>query len=162
MSTRRPATTSLLATAAVLSTTVLATTVWTASPAAAGEVWLTMDYVKPFELPRDAGQIIVGNPGIADVEVQDATHLLLYGKSPGTTNMYIYDAEGNRLDNLIVRVQALGDNVLVLQEGANERTTLNCMTVCEPTVTIGDGQAFGQVAGQIGQKFQQAVGGGSQ
>lgn len=127
-----------------------------AGAASAGEVWLTMDYVKPFELERDAGQIIVGNPGIADVQVQDSTHLLLFGKSPGTTNMYIYDENGERLDNLIVRVQALSDNVVVLQEGAVERTTFNCMTVCEPTVTIGDGQAFGQTAGQISQKFQQA------
>lgn len=124
--------------------------------ASAGEVWLTMDYVKPFELTREAGQIIVGNPGIADVQVQDSTHLLLYGKSPGTTNMYIYDANGERLDNLIVRVQALGENVLVLQEGAAERTTFNCMTVCETTVTIGDGEAFIQTSGQINQKFQQA------
>ncbi|MEO1014727.1 MAG: pilus assembly protein N-terminal domain-containing protein [Pseudomonadota bacterium] len=128
-----------------------------AASAVASEVWLTMDYVKPYELPRDAGQIVVGNPGIADVEVQDSRHLLLYGKSPGATNMYIFDAQGDRVDNLIVRVRAVGEHVVVLQEGAAERTTLNCMTVCEPTVTVGDGQAFGLVANQLNQKFQQAI-----
>ncbi len=125
--------------------------------AKASEVWLTMDYVKPYQLSRDAGQIVVGNPGIADVEVQDSRHILLYGKSPGTTNMYVFDLEGGRVDNLIVRVRAVGEHVVVLQEGAAERTTLNCMTVCEPTVTVGDGQAFGVVANQLNQKFQQSI-----
>ena len=126
-----------------------------ANPAVAGEVWLTMDYVKPFKIDRAAGQIIVGNPGIADVQVQDANSLLLYGKSPGATNMYIFDEDGEAIDNLIVRVRALGDNMVTFQHGG-ERTTFNCMTVCEPTVTIGDGESFGNVAGQITQKFQQA------
>ncbi len=126
-----------------------------ATAANAGEVWLTMDYVKPYKLDKPAGQIIVGNPGIADVQVQDASHLLLYGKGPGTTNMFIYDDEGNKIDNLIVRVRALSDNVLTFHRGG-ERTTYNCMKNCEATVTIGDGDSFATVAGQITQKYQQA------
>ena len=128
-----------------------------AGGAEAGEVWLTMDYVKPYELPREAGQVIVGNPGIADVEVGHARRLLLFGKSPGTTNLYIFDVDGERIDNLVVRVQALNQNLVVLQEGGLERTTLNCMTICEPTVTIGDGQTFGVTSGQVAQKFQQSI-----
>lgn len=136
---------------ATIVTTLLMTTA-----ANAGEVWLTMDYVKPFTIDRPASQIIVGNPGIADIQVQDANNVLLYGKAPGTTNMFILDENGEQIDNLIVRVRALGDNMLTFQHGP-ERTTYNCMTVCEPTVTVGDGESFGAVAGQVNQKFQQAT-----
>ena len=127
------------------------------SPAFAGEVWLTMDYVQPYVIERPAGKIIIGNPGIADVQVQDSTSVLLFGKGPGTTNMYILDENGEKIDDLIVRVRARGDNALTMQRGV-ERTTYNCMTACEQTVTVGDsGAAFGQTASQIQQKYQQAT-----
>ena len=124
--------------------------------ACAGEVWVTMDYVKPFMLERPAGQIIVGNPGIADVTVQDPRKILLYGKSPGATNLYIFDEDGEKIDNLIVRVRSVGDGMVTFQRGT-QRTTLNCMTNCEATVTVGDGESFGLVAGQVAQKVQQTA-----
>ena len=127
-----------------------------ATPAFAEEVWLTMDYVEPYKLDAPAAQILVGNPGIADVEVRDDQTVLLYGKAPGTTNMFILGADGEKVDNLIVRVRALGDNVLTVQRGA-ERTTYNCLTVCETTLTVGDGESFNRVQTQVQQKFQQAT-----
>ncbi|MGF1544482.1 MAG: pilus assembly protein N-terminal domain-containing protein [Parvularculaceae bacterium] len=125
--------------------------------AEAGEIWLTMDYVEPYTLPKAAGQIVVGNPGIADVEVRNDRSLLLFGKGPGVTNLFIYDQEGEKLENLIVRVRALGDNMLTLQQGPI-RTTYNCLSICEQTITVGDGQeGFSQTANQIEQKFLQAT-----
>ncbi|MEM6536562.1 MAG: pilus assembly protein N-terminal domain-containing protein [Pseudomonadota bacterium] len=126
------------------------------SMAHAGEVWLTMDYVKPLQLDQEAGQIVVGNPGIADVEVRDSKTLLLFGKSPGATNMYIFNPNGDRIDNLVVRVSAVGQNV-ILQQGPERRSTLSCLTVCEQTLTIGDGTIFSTTSEQINQKFQQST-----
>lgn len=127
-----------------------------AAPAFAGEIWLTMDFVEPYKLPDGASQIVVGNPGIADIEVRDDQTVLLYGKAPGATNMFILDGNGEKVDNLIVRVQALGKNMLTVQRG-DQRTTYNCLTVCETTLTVGDGASFNQVQTQVQQKFQQAT-----
>ena len=120
----------------------------------AEEIWLTTDYVKPFKTSQPADQIIIGNPGIADVRVRDENHILLYGISPGTTNMFILDENGDVINDLILRVRAVGDNVVIFQRGM-ERTTYNCMIVCEPTVTIGDGSSFSNVTEQIERRSQQ-------
>lgn len=124
----------------------------------AEEIWLTMDYVHPIKLDREAAKIIVGNPGIADVTVENATNLLLFGKAPGVTNMFIFDDDGEKIDNMIVRVRALGDNMMTYQRGS-QRTTYNCLTLCEATVTVGDGESFAEVAQQTAQKYQQASSG---
>ena len=126
------------------------------SAAQAGQVWLTMDYVRPYKLERPAQNVIIGNPSIADVSVQDASNLLLYGKAPGMTNIYIMDAEGEVIENMIVRVRTNANDMLTFYRGAS-RTTYNCTTNCEATVTVGDNQTtFGEVSSQVAQKFGQA------
>ncbi len=122
----------------------------------AGQVWLTMDYVRPYKLERPAQEVIIGNPAIADVSVQDATNLLLYGKAPGMTNIYIMDTNGEVIENMIVRVRTNANDMLTFYRGS-ARTTYNCTTNCEATVTVGDDQnSFGAVSSQVAQKFGQA------
>ncbi len=126
------------------------------SAAQAGQVWLTMDYVRPYKLERPAQNIIVGNPAIADVSVQDSSNLLLYGKAPGMTNIYVMDAEGGVIENMIVRVRTNATDMLTLHKGV-ARSTYNCTTNCERTVTVGDDQnTFNEVSTQVAQKFGQA------
>ncbi|MEO0397958.1 MAG: pilus assembly protein N-terminal domain-containing protein [Pseudomonadota bacterium] len=127
--------------------------------ALAGEIWLTMDYVRPVKLEKPAGRIVVGNPGIADVEVQSSHEFLLFANGPGTTNLFITDENGEKLDELIVRVRTIGDNMLIMQNGP-QRTTYNCLDNCEATVTVGDGvDSFGAIFNQVNQKRIQAAGG---
>ena len=129
-----------------------------ATAASAEQVWVTMDQVKPYTFSQAVDQIVIGNPGIADVTVRDKSHVLLFGKAPGLTNMFLLDADGNEIDNLIVRVRATNSDLLTLQRGP-QRFTYNCTSVCEQTLTIGDAQeAFGSVSAQVQQKFQQASG----
>lgn len=126
--------------------------------AAAEQVWLTMDQVTPFAFKQEVHQIVVGNPGIADVTVRDKMRVLLFGKAPGVTNMFLLDADGNEIDNLIVRVRAANNDMLTLQRGA-QRATFNCMTTCEQTITVGDSpEVFGSISKQVQQKFEQASG----
>ncbi len=128
--------------------------------ASAGEIWLTMDQVRPFAMEKAAGQIVVGNPSIADVTVQDKNHVLLFGKAPGVTNMFIFDDNGETVDNLIVRVRSASNEMLTMHRGPL-RTTYSCATQCEETVTVGDNQTtFGNVSTQSQQKYQQAAGNG--
>lgn len=128
-----------------------------AGAAQAGQILLTMDQVRPYLLEKAAGEIIVGNPAIADVTVQDKNRLLLFGKAPGLTNLYIFDDKGNTIDNLIVRVKATSSDMLVMQKGAS-RVTYSCASQCERTLTVGDDTAsFSSVSQQVLQKRQQAT-----
>jgi hypothetical protein len=139
----------------------LATAAFLTTAARAEQVWLTMDNVTPYTFKQEVSQIVIGNPGIADVTVRDKTRVLMFGKSPGLTNMYLFDADGNEIDNLIVRVRAANSDLLTFQRGS-QRYTYNCMTNCDQTITVGDSQdAFGSIAGQVAQKYQQAAGTGS-
>ena len=127
------------------------------STAQAGQVWLTMDYVRPYKLERPAQNIIIGNPAIADVEVQDSNNLLLFGKAPGMTNIYIMDGEGEVIENMIVRVRSNSHNMLTFHHGT-DRTTYNCTSNCEATITVGDSaEAFRKASDQVGEKFSQAA-----
>jgi Flp pilus assembly secretin CpaC len=127
-----------------------------ASGASAGQIWLTMDQVRPYEIAAEAGQIVVGNPAIADVTVQDKKRVLLFGKAPGLTNMYIFDDEGNAIENLVIRVKTNDEAMLTMHRGA-QRVTYNCTTKCDPTLTVGDSNvAFGEVSSQVQTKAQQA------
>ncbi|MBY0422403.1 MAG: pilus assembly protein N-terminal domain-containing protein [Parvularculaceae bacterium] len=127
-----------------------------AAPAAADQVWLTMDQVKVYAMKSPASQIIVGNPAIADLKVQDKSRLLLFGKAPGLTNIVFLDAKGDEIETLIVRVRSNNVSMLTLQKGA-QRYSLNCTTNCEMTATVGDANgAFTETSTQVEQKGQQA------
>lgn len=127
------------------------------SGAQAGQIWLTMDQVRPLKLETPAQNIVIGNPAIADVTVQDNQNLLLFGKAPGLTNIYIADEKGDVIDNLIVRVRSPSTDMLTFYRGS-ARTTYNCTTNCEATITVGDDQAtFSSVSSQTDKKAQQAA-----
>ena len=126
------------------------------SAAHAEHVWLTMDQVRPFKLDNPAHSVVVGNPGIADVTVQDNSNLLLFGKAPGLTNIYVFDEDGKTLKNLVIRVRSPSSDMLVVHRGA-ARTTYNCTTNCEATITVGDSpEVFDGVSTQVTEKFEQA------
>lgn len=125
-------------------------------PAEAEQLWLTMDQVRPYKLDSPAHSIVIGNPSIADVTVQDNTNVLLFGKAPGLTNIFVFDETGEPVKNLIIRVRTPSSDMLTVHRGS-ARTTYNCTTNCEATVTVGDDQtSFGNVSSQVQSKFSQA------
>ena len=92
-----------------------------------------------------AATVIIGNPGVADVTIQDPQTLVLTGKSYGQTNMIVLDDAGNPIaDTLIQVIQAQADLVTVYMGSA--RTTLMCSPVCQPTIMLGDDPAFSSQA----------------
>ena len=130
--------------------------------AAAEQLWLTMDQVRPFKLEAPAQSIVVGNPAIADVTIQDNTNLLLFGKAPGLTNIYVFDENGDAARNLTIRVRTPSSDMLTVHRGA-ARTTYNCTTNCEATVTVGDDlTTFAGVSTQVNAKYNQATSLGSE
>ncbi|MEL7486853.1 MAG: pilus assembly protein N-terminal domain-containing protein [Pseudomonadota bacterium] len=134
----------------------------TSSGASAEQLWVTMDQVRPYTLEKEASEIVVGNPGIADVTVQDNKRILLFGKAPGLTNVFVFDEEGGTIDNLVIRVRTPQSEMLTYQRGA-ARMTFNCTVYCEIAATVGDEEAAFQAAVlQAQQKFQQAAAAGQQ
>jgi hypothetical protein len=128
-----------------------------ATAAEASDIWVTMDQVKPHTFEQEVSQIVVGNPGIADVTVRDKSRVLLFGKAPGMTNLFLFDDKGEEIGSVMVRVRALSADLMVLQKG-NQRITYHCMNFCEQTMTVGDSNdAFGAVSTQVQSKYQQAA-----
>lgn len=139
----------------IIAAAILAAVV--AAPAHAEQIWLTMDQVRPYALEKPAGQIVVGNPAVADVTVQDKERVFLFGKAPGVTNMYILDDKGEFVDNIIIRVRAADAGMLTMHRGVI-RTTYNCTDHCDPTMTVGDDtQSFVSTQQQVQSKAQQAA-----
>jgi Flp pilus assembly secretin CpaC len=88
-----------------------------------------------------AATVIIGNPGVADITIQDPQTLVLTGRSYGTTNLIVLDAAGNPVaDTIVSVVQGQAEMVTVYMGSA--RQTLACDPECQPTIMLGDDQSF--------------------
>ena len=114
------------------------------SGAVAGEtdtVSVKVNMARILRINSPAATVIIGNPGIADVTIQDPTTLVLTGKSYGRTNLIILDSVGNPIaDTKVDVVQELAGLVTVYQ--GNARTTLACEPTCQPVIMLGDDPAY--------------------
>ena len=59
-------------------------------------------------LDRAAKHVVLGNPAIADVTVQDARTLVVFGRQPGGTSLVVMDAGGAALIQASVVVGTAG------------------------------------------------------
>src|SRR5690348_1253498 len=66
-----------------------------AAPASAADLIVRYDQSQLLRLPRPASEIIVGNPSIADVTLQDGNLLVVTGKTFGITNIIALDTDHN-------------------------------------------------------------------
>lgn len=110
--------------------------------ATAGEaISVKVNMARILRISSPAATVIIGNPGVADVTIQDPQTLVLTGKSYGQTNLIVLDDIGNPIaDTLVEVVQAQADLVTVFMGDA--RTTLSCAPVCQPTIMLGDDTTF--------------------
>ncbi len=110
--------------------------------AAEGEpISVKVNMARILRINAPAATVIVGNPGVADVTIQDPQTLVLTGKSFGQTNLIVLDSLGNPIaDTLVEVIQAQADLITVYQ--GNARNTLVCSPTCQPTIMLGDDPAF--------------------
>lgn len=92
-------------------------------------------------LSAPAATVIIGNPGIADVTIQDPKTLVLTGKNYGQTNLIVMDAAGEPIADTLIEVVQLQAGTLTVYQGL-ERTTVVCSPVCQPTVMLGDAPGY--------------------
>lgn len=72
----------------------LALLIATAVPAfAADPIVVEQDRARILQLSQDADNIIIGNPAYFEMTVEDPRTLILFGRTPGQTNMIVLDKE---------------------------------------------------------------------
>ena len=108
---------------------------------AADDLIVKYDQSQLLRLPRPASEIIIGNPAIADISVQSGNLLVITGKTFGITNIIALDADRNVIQDQRVLVKRDEVKVVNLHRGA-QRQSYNCTPQCNPSITVGDEQAY--------------------
>jgi hypothetical protein len=111
-----------------------------AAPAQASEpdlIAVQLDQAKLLKLPAGTETIIVGNPAIADVNVQRNNVLVITGRSPGRTNFIALDGNGTIISESMVSVSAARGAGLVVQRGLDQ-SSYHCAPDCLPSIALGD------------------------
>lgn len=106
--------------------------------ALAEDLSVSRDQSKVVKLTGAASTIVVGNPAIADVTMQDASTAFVTGKGFGTTNVIAMDADGRQIASFRVVVTSSADRSVTLIKG-REQITLSCAPRCEQTASTGGG-----------------------
>ncbi len=106
-----------------------------------GAVTVNVNMARVLRVNSPAATVIIGNPGIADVTIQDAQTLILTGKSYGQTNLIVLDAAGNPIADTLIEVIQTKASVVTIYVG-QMRNTLACEPICQPTATLGDDPDF--------------------
>lgn len=115
----------------------------------AAHVTVEAGKAKAIKLSENAESVIIGNPNIADVAVHNDKLLFVTGKSFGTTNLMIFDAQGNTIHSSDVVVTA-NATTWVSVKRAGENFTYDCSPSCRPTLSAGDnGQHYENVGEQL-------------
>jgi len=104
---------------------------------AAEPVSVKVNMARVLKINAPAATIIVGNPGVADVTIQDPQTLILTGKSYGETNLIVLDSGGNAIADTVVEVVQAQSDVLTMYQGA-KRQSMSCSPVCQPMIMLGD------------------------
>lgn len=123
---------------------LLAATLVAPVPALAQEgapINVNVNMARVLRISAPAATVIVGNPGIADVTIQDPMTLILTGKSFGQTNLIVLDSAGEPIADTMLEVAQLQTGTMTVYQGQN-RTTLACAPACQPVIMLGDDAGF--------------------
>lgn len=78
---------------------------------------LTLNSGKLIKLDSAANSVFIGNPELADVQVQSPTIIYVFAKRPGKTNLFALDKKGNVLLNSPVQIR---HDVVSLEQSLRE------------------------------------------
>lgn len=131
--------------------TAAAAVLFLCASAHAGQFTVESGKTKPLRLKGEAASVVLGNPNIADVAVHDEKMLFISGKVFGTTNLIIFNEEGQAIYTGDIVVTTNTANMVTVKRGS-ENYTYDCAPDCRPALTIGDApQQFDAVYNQMTQ-----------
>jgi Flp pilus assembly secretin CpaC len=111
------------------------------------KITVMIDQARIVKIPAGARTLVIGNPIIADVTLQNGV-MIVTGKGYGETNFIALDSTGNPVAESAIQVIGSG-NTLVVQRGLDQQS-YSCAPRCEPTVKLGDDPNYmAAVAGQV-------------
>jgi len=123
------------------------------------DIRVALDQAVAVRLNGPAAGIAIGNPSIAGVSLQNDRLLFVTGRSYGSTNLVVVDADGRMIYSGRVIVAADETNVVMVTRGV-ETQRLNCAPLCRPQPDIGDGHSTFEAANtQINNHAAAASGG---
>jgi len=117
---------------------------WPAASMAAPDperIAVSVDQAKLVKLPAGIATIVVGNPLIADVTLQNGGVVVVTGKGYGATNFIALDRAGQVLVDRQIQVEGPTDQLVTVYRGV-DRETYSCMPVCQRRITLGDGETY--------------------
>ena len=101
------------------------------APAAAGESFaVRLDKVEVLRLDEPASIVVVGNPEVADVTVENPRLLFVIGRAPGETNLMVFDPEGVEIANYEVVVVGERERHVTVNRNTVALTTFSCDPRC--------------------------------
>ena len=125
---------------------------------AADSIHVNVDQAKLVKLPSRVATIVVGNPLIADVALQNGGIIVVTGKGYGATNFIAMDRAGDILVDRIIQVEGPTDQLVTIYRGV-ERESYSCQPICQRRITLGDGESYFKAAiNQAGSLSNQASG----
>lgn len=104
-------------------------------------VAVVVDQAKVVKMPDKVATIVVGNPLIADVNLQPGGMVVVTGKGYGSTNMVAMDRAGSILADRSIQVEGPDSKLVTVYRGL-ERESYSCTPVCQRRVTLGDGKLY--------------------
>jgi Flp pilus assembly secretin CpaC len=105
-----------------------------------GVLRVFMDHARVLKLDRPVAKVIIGNSKVADATVADAKTIVLTGRSFGTTNLVLLDADGNAIVDERILVSIDEDSTVRVYR-QTERTVLSCTPNCEQHAAQGTAAA---------------------
>jgi hypothetical protein len=105
------------------------------------KIAVNVDQAKLVRLPTGIATIVVGNPLIADVTLQNGGIVVVTGKGYGATNFIAMDRAGQVLVDRQIQVEGPSDQLVTVYRGAS-RESYSCMPICQRRVTLGDGDLY--------------------
>jgi hypothetical protein len=102
---------------------------------------VNVDQAKLLKIPARVATLIVGNPLIADVTLQTGGVIVVTGKGYGATNFIAMDRAGEILVDRMIEVQGPNEQIVTVYRG-DKRESWSCRPICQPRVTLGDGDNY--------------------
>ncbi|HLY07425.1 MAG TPA: pilus assembly protein N-terminal domain-containing protein [Rhizomicrobium sp.] len=108
---------------------------------APGGIGVVVDQARLVSFPEPVKTLYVGNPWIADIQMVDAQHAFVLGKTFGVTNLIALSANGKEVSNQQVTV--LNNRVAVtVNRGADQFNYACNLAHCESAPRPGDQKEY--------------------
>lgn len=144
----------LMASVAVV-TTASAQTTASVSRASGQQLTLAVGKSAIIELPREAAEVFVGNPSVANAVVRTSRKLFIVGTGNGQTSIYAIDKDGNKFLDLDLRIGRDTGELRQILKTAMPKAEIEVRTVNDTIILTGtvDSAAEAQKAADIASAF---------